>query len=167
MDDVIYRQDAIDVLEAGAELLRRVSDDTDIANIEREKYKWGLDLIEAYISDMKEFPSAQPEHNPDDERKIADLHKMVNRLYSQLKKQFICVEYLLSWLKHLWVPVTEELPKENGEYMVTVEYFGWHGEKGRMSTKASYTKAKGWCISDGKVAAWMPLPEPYFTKEES
>ena len=60
-NDMIYRQDAIDVLDAGAELLRRVLDDTDIVNIKRKKYEWGLGLIEACISDIKELPSAQPE----------------------------------------------------------------------------------------------------------
>ena len=60
-DDAIYRQAAIDTLDVGAELLRRVLDDTDIVGVEREKYKWGLSLIETYISDMKELPSAQPD----------------------------------------------------------------------------------------------------------
>lgn len=61
MDELIYRQAAIDTLDVGAELLRRVLDDTDIVGIEREKYEWGLDLIESYISDMKELPPAQTE----------------------------------------------------------------------------------------------------------
>lgn len=60
-----------------------------------------------------------------------------------------------------WVPVTERLPEEKGEYMVTVEYYGWHGEKGRMLTSTRYTKTKGWHFNNGKVTAWMPLPAPY------
>ena len=62
MDDLISRQAAIDALNVGAELLRRVLDDADIVGAERAKYEWGLGLIESYISDMKEIPSAQPEH---------------------------------------------------------------------------------------------------------
>lgn len=65
-----------------------------------------------------------------------------------------------------WISVTKELPKENGEYMVTVEYLGWHGEKGRMLTSTRYTKTKGWSISNGKVTAWMPLPELYWVGGE-
>lgn len=60
-DDSISRRAAIDALDVGAELLRRVLDDADIVGTEREKYKWGLGLIESCISDMKELPSAQTE----------------------------------------------------------------------------------------------------------
>ena len=58
--DCICRQAAIDVLNDGAELLRRVLDDMDVVGVEREKYEWGLGLIESYISDMEELPSAEP-----------------------------------------------------------------------------------------------------------
>ena len=61
MAEYIEKQVAIDALNVGAELLRRVLDDTDIVSAEREKYEWGLGLIESCISDMKELPSAQPE----------------------------------------------------------------------------------------------------------
>ena len=61
MNDLIDRQAAIDTLDSGAELLRRVLDITDIVGAEREKYKWGLELIESCISDMKVLPSAEPE----------------------------------------------------------------------------------------------------------
>ena len=60
MSDLISRQDAIEVLDGGAELLRRVLDDLDIVGVERRKYKWGLELFESCISDMKELPSAEP-----------------------------------------------------------------------------------------------------------
>lgn len=59
--DLIDRQAAIEVLDVGAELLRRVLDETDVVGAEREKYKWGLGLIESYIADMEELPSAQPD----------------------------------------------------------------------------------------------------------
>ena len=61
MYDYISRQAAIDTLNVDAELLRRVLDETDIVGTERAKYEWGLGLIESYISDIKELPSAQPE----------------------------------------------------------------------------------------------------------
>ena len=61
MSDLISRQAAIDTLATGEELLRRVLDDMDVVGNEREKYEWGLGLIESYIADMKELPSAQPE----------------------------------------------------------------------------------------------------------
>lgn len=61
MNDSISRQAAIDALNDGAELLRRVLDNTDIVGTEREKYEWGLGLIESYIYDMEELPSEQSE----------------------------------------------------------------------------------------------------------
>ena len=59
MNDCISRQAVIDDLNVGAELLRRVLDEIDIVGAERAKYEWGLGLIESYISDMKELPSAK------------------------------------------------------------------------------------------------------------
>lgn len=63
MKDLISRQAAIDVLDGGAELLKRVLDDTDIVGSEREKFAWGLGLLESFIEDMKELPSADPEQH--------------------------------------------------------------------------------------------------------
>jgi hypothetical protein len=60
VSDLINREEAIDTLNIRAELLRRVLDDTDIVGAERAKYEWGLGLIESYISDMEELPSAEP-----------------------------------------------------------------------------------------------------------
>lgn len=61
MSDLISRQSAIDVLMFGEEMLRRVLDDMDVVGVERNKYEWGLGLIESEIEDMKELPSAEPE----------------------------------------------------------------------------------------------------------
>ena len=60
-DDLISRQAAIDTLNVGAELLRRVLDDADVVGTERAKCKWGFGLIKSYISDMKDLPPAQPD----------------------------------------------------------------------------------------------------------
>lgn len=61
MNDLISRQAVIDSFEAYAEMLRIVLDNTDIVGNEREKFAWGLKLIESFISDMKELPSAETE----------------------------------------------------------------------------------------------------------
>lgn len=60
MDDLISRQAAIDVLSLGKEILSRVLNDMYVVGTEREKYSWGLELIESYIKDIEELPSAQP-----------------------------------------------------------------------------------------------------------
>lgn len=56
--DTINRQDAIDVLSLGKEILNRVLDDIDVVGTDREKYLWGLGLIESNIEDIKELPPA-------------------------------------------------------------------------------------------------------------
>ena len=61
MNDLINRQEAIDILELGAEILRRVLDDMDVVGIDREKYSYGLKLLESDIEDIKELPPAQYE----------------------------------------------------------------------------------------------------------
>ena len=88
--DTISRKDAIDALSVGKEALNRVLDEMDIVGTDREKYSWGLGLIESAIKDIEALPSAQPETsiltvtvNPDSEeiervaRKIKDAPVMV------------------------------------------------------------------------------------------
>jgi hypothetical protein len=60
MSDLISRQDAIDELRIEEELLKRVLDDMDVVRQDREKYSWGLELINSCISDIEELPSAEP-----------------------------------------------------------------------------------------------------------
>ena len=61
MNDLIDRQAAIEEIAFDEEMLRRVLDDMDVVGVEREKYEWGLGLIESLIYDIRELPSAQPE----------------------------------------------------------------------------------------------------------
>ena len=66
MTDYISRQAAIDALDVGAEVLRRVLDEADVVGAERAKYEWGLGLIESYIADVNDLPSAQSEPHYDE-----------------------------------------------------------------------------------------------------
>ena len=59
--DLISRQAAIDAVSVGKEALSRVLDEIDVVGTDREKYSWGLGLIESCIKDIEELPSAQPE----------------------------------------------------------------------------------------------------------
>ena len=81
-----------------------------------------------------------------------------------------------------WIPVSERLPEENGEYLIT--WTGILGEHGEKRTKpllgiAEYEiyepeNYEDWITTgnefehyrDIKVSAWMPLPEPYMEVEE-
>lgn len=69
MRDLIEKQAAIDVLSLGKEILSRVLDDKNVVGIEREKYLYGLKLIESNIKDIEELPSVQSE------RKMCNLCK--------------------------------------------------------------------------------------------
>ena len=75
MKDLIERQAVVDTLEIGKEVLSRVLDDMNIVGVDREKYEWGLGLIESYINDIKELPSAQPEKHYTKADYIMALHK--------------------------------------------------------------------------------------------
>ena len=60
-EDAVSRQAAIDVLSLGKEILSRVLDDIDVVGTDREKYSWGLGLIESNIKDIEELPSVTPQ----------------------------------------------------------------------------------------------------------
>ncbi len=60
MSDTIYRKMAIESIEFGVETLKIALDRIDVTYNEREKFSWGIGLLESYIADMKDLPSAQP-----------------------------------------------------------------------------------------------------------
>lgn len=128
MSDLISKQAAIDTLNVGAELLRRVLDETDIVGAERAKYEWGLGLIESYISDIEELPSAQPEQRwipcdkdePDEDMECWVTGKTTYALYrgnftkrygERRDKGFITSGGFMWWNTALaWMPIYEPEP---------------------------------------------------------
>ena len=106
---------------------------------------------------MKDLSSVQPEHNPDDERKIADLHKMVN--------------YLLSQLEQRWIPVTERLPEVGAYVLISKKELGFRSNLPNVCTahrscdprsgKEEWNDMLFGKLDDDDVLAWMPLPELY------
>lgn len=61
-------------------------------------------------------------------------------------------------LKQRWIPVTERLPEESGEYLVVLDsliYFSWF-----------YKEDGVWSFKNADITAWMQLPEPYKGGEE-
>lgn len=72
-----------------------------------------------------------------------------------------------------WIPCSERTPKEEDEYICTMED-GQVQECGFVPRSVNY-KMTGWstCEADGfkllrdeEILAWMPLPEPYEDSEE-
>ena len=58
-----------------------------------------------------------------------------------------------------WIPVSERLPDEYGEYLVTKHTIGWNCEE-YVSNDIAYFDNDGFHKAD-MVIAWMSLPEPY------
>lgn len=58
-----------------------------------------------------------------------------------------------------WIPCSERLPDEFGEYLVTKKAIGWNCEE-YNSNDIAYFDNEGFHKAD-KVLAWMPLPKPY------
>jgi len=63
MNDLVYKSAVLNILNEGAELLRCALENVDITGVARVKYEWGLGLIEACITDVKELPSTQPQQS--------------------------------------------------------------------------------------------------------
>lgn len=67
-----------------------------------------------------------------------------------------------------WIPCSERLPSENGDYLVTLEngvvkILGYSTTQRTTYPKGFYHIKDGfsWRQMQNPVVAWMPLPEPY------
>lgn len=191
MSDLISRQEAIDVLRIGEELLNRVLDDMDVVGQDREKYSWGLGLIESYISDIEELPSAEPERLTDDDFETIRIHlnaykeKLCNqRRWKEAEEYQRIIDRFMAFAssqpkvdaeperkRGKWIPVEERFPNDENYHNFAQFPDGavlWCTDKGIVGAGWYYESTKSWsCLDDtfperyGNVIAWMPLPEPY------
>ena len=66
-----------------------------------------------------------------------------------------------------WIPCSERLPVEDGEYLITVKYEHVDGHEDIYSEHGDWDDGKwdmfsfGHCGKVESIIAWMPLPEPY------
>lgn len=66
-----------------------------------------------------------------------------------------------------WIPCSERLPEENGQYLITVKYVHVDGYDDIYAEHGDWMDGKwdmfcfGHCGQVEKILAWMPLPEPW------
>lgn len=66
-----------------------------------------------------------------------------------------------------WIPCSERLPEENGQYLITVKYVHVDDYEDIYSEHGEWADGKwdmfifGHCGKVENITAWMPLPEPY------
>ena len=71
-----------------------------------------------------------------------------------------------------WIPVSEELPEDEGLVLVTVNDKHNNLTFENALITGCYCYAEGWILEgyidwvDPNVTAWMPLPEPYKEQNE-
>lgn len=66
-----------------------------------------------------------------------------------------------------WIPCSERLPEENGQYLITVRYKHVDGYEDVYAEHGDWCDGNwdmfcfGHCGEVESIPAWMPLPEPY------
>ena len=66
-----------------------------------------------------------------------------------------------------WIPCSERLPEESGQYLITVRYKHVDGYEDVYAEHGEWGNGKwdmfcfGHCGEVESILAWMPLPEPY------
>lgn len=81
-----------------------------------------------------------------------DQFQVINEEYQKMAKELAELRQ-----QNRWIPVSERLP-EPGIYLVTCDDKDYPVKRMRMKGICFYDHNG---IYDGKVLAWMPLPEPY------
>ena len=145
-DDTISRKAAIDaIMDADVCVTwNGVISDDDAVDIAIKSTKGSV------ISSIVNMPSAQP-----DMSEYSD--KLWERAYERGKAE----------AQQRWIPCSERLPEENGQYLITVKYVHVDGYDDIYAEHGEWTDGKwdmfcfGHCGKVENIIAWMPLPEPY------
>lgn len=123
---------------------------------------------------------------PNTVREFMEQHKMVDteHIYSN-GIEYVPIFRMEQWFAHQadiprWIPVTERLPEENKEVLITYRYKEGEGDTSHSDIDITtygtmyigITRVKDWRPPfeyfhlNYEVIAWMPLPTPYKGGEE-
>ena len=84
--------------------------------------------------------------------------EIVNQVAEEYKSLPIESKSLTEKFNDGWIPCSEDIPKENGWYLVT---------NSLGVVQEQFFRANHWSVlRDEAVLAWQPLPEPYKPKGE-
>lgn len=86
--------------------------------------------------------------------------------YLKILHPMLCVLEEISSAQPRWIPCSRELPNEDGQYNITVEYEHVDGYEDIYSEHGywiddHWDNSYGHCGKVIKVLAWQPLPQPY------
>lgn len=93
---------------------------------------------------------------------------MENPLFSDIPKVCRAFDMAVKALEQTtWIPCSERLPEENGQYLITVKYKPEADYENIYAEHGEWTDGRwdmfcfGHCGEVEDIIAWMPLPEPY------
>lgn len=84
----------------------------------------------------------------------ADAIEELSRKYKSIAASLNeSVELVRKLQQPRWIPVSERLPEDSGDYLV-------HDSCGNIFQNFFGTVVKRWSARDGMITHWMPLPDP-------
>ena len=121
------------------------------------------------IEAIEELPSAEPEleeHEWCHDCKEYDQEKHCCHRWTKVIRNTVEEIKTKYWR---WIPVTEALPEEKGEYLVSYHPCHWNTVSEKVLVGMDTFRGKTtWAKKKyQKVIAWMPLPEPYKVTDEN
>lgn len=151
MSDLISRQAAIDAIgKTSNELYENIKKG---ATFPQRQWFDGMAQAQSILENL---PSAQP-YTDEEIQKMQDIEQaQLDKAYEMGKADAL-----------RWIPCSERLPEEDGQYLITVKYkhvndsyedvYAEHGEwyDGRWDMFCF-----GHCGEVEDIIAWMPLPKP-------
>ena len=99
---------------------------------------------------------------------VIEVFKFMKRGVLEESKEDKLLDIAIKALERIrWIPVSERLPEENGQYLITVkykpeaDYENIYAEHGEWIDGQWDMFCFGHCGEVEGIVAWMPLPQPY------